>query len=33
VALVVDVEPVIHRVILQVGDVTGDIDGGHRYPA
>ncbi len=29
VALVVDVERVVHRVLLELRDVPGDIDGGH----
>jgi hypothetical protein len=28
VALVVDVEPVIHRVVLEIGDEPRDIDDG-----
>ena len=27
--LVVDVEPVVDRVVLEVGDEPGDVDGGH----
>ncbi len=30
VALVVDVEAVGDRVVLEIGDETGDVDGGHR---
>src|SRR5439155_18554759 len=29
VALVVDVEPVVDRVVLQLGHVAGDVDHGH----
>jgi hypothetical protein len=29
-ALVVHVESVVDRVVLQVGDVSGDVDGCHR---
>ena len=29
-ALVVDVEPVVHRVIFQVGHIAGDVDCCHR---
>jgi hypothetical protein len=29
VPLVVDVEPVVDRVVLEVGDEPGDVDGGH----
>ena len=30
VALVVHVEAVVDRVVLELGDVTGDVDGCHR---
>ena len=33
VPLVVHVEPVVDRVILQVGHVAGDIDGSHSVPS
>ena len=33
VPLVVHMEPVVDRVVLQVGDVAGDIDGCHRRGA
>ena len=30
VAFVVHVEAVVDRVVLELGDVAGDVDGGHR---
>ena len=33
VALVVDVEPVIDRVVLEIGDVSGHVDGCHEMGA